>query len=193
MLTTCSHRRGRNGPRALREEAMMIHRAGGARLAPRAQRKFDQYMAFTHDQRKSSHRGSKNNDPQELLDVGAACGKGGGVASRKTVVPSGSSLPLSPSIGSSSEALRFERGASDLSSILPATRAHFTGAGPSDYVPGGSIDHKSRAAPIRWYGSSFRAAYNSQIFEVTTALLVLRFVFLLIQNRTRRKTTSTTS
>ena len=56
----------------------------------------------------------------------------------------------------------------------------------SQCVPGGeSIDYKSRAALIRWYGSSFRAAYNSQIFEVTTALLVLRFVFLLIQNRNK--------
>ena len=180
----------------LREEAVMIHRAGGSSALRHSHHELnansDQYMAFTHDQRKSSHRGSKNwSIRKSSSTLAPLVEKVAKVASRKTVVPSGSSLPsppLSPSIGSSSEAPRFEQGASDLSSIaLPATIEPISPARVRRIgVPGGeSIDYKSRAALIRWYGSSFRAAYNSQIFEVTTALLVLRFVFLLIQNRNK--------
>ena len=43
-------------------------------------------------------------------------------------------------------------------------------------VPGGDgVDYKSKETFVRWYGSSFRAAYNSVIFEAATLVLLARF------------------
>ena len=191
----------------LREEAVMIRRAGGSSALRHSHHELHdnaasaRSMAFTHDQKSSrgsssrkiwsSHKSSSTLTPLQVQ-------KG---ASRKAVVPSllSSAPPLSPSssstsFDSSSVAPSFDHGSSFDSSVrdevaaaaaaidAPAPPARIRRIG----VPGGeSIDYKSRAALMRWYGSSFRAAYNSQIFEVATALLILRFVYLLIQNRNK--------
>ena len=54
-------------------------------------------------------------------------------------------------------------------------------------VPGGeAVDFKSPRAFIRWMGSSFRAAWNSKIFQVALGVLLVRWLYLEVIGQPRQ-------